>query len=100
MTQSDTKTLATAAEPLMVPADLTASDARDLRKDVLASMTSQEASQLIELGSETPEASVSALQLLIAATRPTGAAPATLGPRAQAAVSALTETRGWEEPSS
>lgn len=98
MRQPAKKSPAKKPTALMVPADLAAADARDLRKTVLTKMKSRKKSHVIELGSETPDASVSALQLLIAATRPTGPTPATLGPRAQAAVAALTVPRTWSEP--
>ena len=79
-----------------VPSDLWPGDAQKMRTQIVQWLSEQEVSPRIELGNETPDPTVSALQLIVAATRRISGPPVALGKSASAALALLAEPQHME----
>ena len=79
-----------------IPADLWPGDAQKLRTQLVQWLSEQETSPQIELGDESTEPTVSALQLVVAATRRISGPPVALGNSASAALALLAEPKHME----
>jgi len=75
----------------LIPADLWPGDAPALHSQLLEWLSQQGETASVDLGSEGEIPSISALQLIIAATRRTSGPPPELGKRATAAMADLTK---------
>ena len=80
----------------IIPSDLWPGDAQKLRTQLVQWLSEQESSPKIELGDETAEPTVSALQLVVAATRRISGPPVALGNSASAALALLAEPKHME----
>ena len=83
--------LNTSASTFHVPSDLWPGDAQKVRTQLVHWLSEQESSPEIELGDESTDPTVSALQLIVAATRRISGPPVVLGTSASAALARLAE---------
>ena len=80
----------------IIPADLWPGDAQKVRTQLVQWLSEQESSPEIELGDETADPTVSALQLVVAATRRISGPPVIVGKIASAALARLAEPQCME----
>lgn len=79
-----------------VPADLWPGDAQKMRAELLQWLSEQTSNPIVELGAEVDDPTVSALQLVVAATRRISGPPVALGTSASAALALFAEPKHME----
>lgn len=83
----------------LIASDLWPGDAQTVRMQLVEWLATEPDDATVELDSDQTEASVSALQLLVAATRRTSGTPPALGEKAAAAVVNLTTSQIMKQDS-
>jgi len=86
----------TSTTDFLIPADLWPGDARKMRAELLQWLSEQTSNPIVELGAEVDDPTVSALQLVVAATRRISGPPAIVGKIASAALARLAEPQHME----
>jgi len=79
-----------------VPADLWPGDAQKMRSELVQWLSEQTSNPIVELGTEVDDPTVSALQLVVAATRRISGPPVIVGKIASAALARLAEPQCME----
>jgi len=79
-----------------VPADLWPGDAQKMRSELVQWLSEQTSNPIVELGTEVDDPTVSALQLVVSATRRISGPPVVVGKIASAVLAHLAELRYME----
>ncbi|WP_136057739.1 hypothetical protein [Candidatus Halocynthiibacter alkanivorans] len=80
----------------IIPADLWPGDAQKMRAELVQWLSEQTSTPIVELGAEVDDPTVSALQLIVAATRRISGPPAVPGNIASTALARLAEPQHIE----
>jgi len=86
----------TSTTDFLIPADLWPGDARKMRAELLQWLSEQTSNPIVELGTEVDAPTVSAIQLVVAATHRISGPPVVLGKSASAALALLAEPKHME----